>query len=134
MFSSREKQTKKIKKRRITELAVTQAHSVFKRDELDTVAGLTRRIFLCKGVVQGRSRSGSYARQCETSKNVKNAKKRRCTLIGRNSSAQRLRTLKIGHGAEFGQAHLFVRRSCSGTVKRGHAHANVKIKKKLKKK
>ena len=34
-------------------------------DELDTVAGLDRRIFSCEGVVQGRSRSESCARQCE---------------------------------------------------------------------
>jgi hypothetical protein len=36
---------------------------------LDTVASSARRIYSCEGVVQGRSKSGSCARQCENSKN-----------------------------------------------------------------
>ena len=45
----------KEKKRQIRELTVTLTYGGFRRDELDTVAGLARRIFLCEGVVQGRS-------------------------------------------------------------------------------
>jgi len=45
----------KRKKRRTTRSAVTQTHGSFRHSELDTVPGWGWRIFLCKGVVQGRS-------------------------------------------------------------------------------
>jgi len=63
--------SKKYEKRQITETAVTPTHNAFRRSKLDTVAGSARRVFLCEGVVQGRSRSGSCARPCEKSKKAK---------------------------------------------------------------
>ena len=52
--------SQKGKKRRITESAVTPTYGGFRRDEVDTVAGSAKRIFLWEGiVVKGRSRSGS---------------------------------------------------------------------------
>jgi len=41
--------SKKGEKRRMTELAVTPTHNVFKRSNLDTVASSAKRIFLCEG-------------------------------------------------------------------------------------
>jgi len=48
---------KKAKKRRITESTVTPTYGGFRRSNLDTVAGWGWRIFLCEGVVQGRSKT-----------------------------------------------------------------------------
>jgi len=63
--------TQKRKKRRTPKSAVTPTHGGFRRSNLDTVAGSNRRIILRERVVQGRSRLGSSARQCETSKKLK---------------------------------------------------------------
>jgi len=51
----------KRKKRRTTRSAVTQTHGSFRHSELDTVPGWGWRIFLCKGVVQGRSERQVHA-------------------------------------------------------------------------
>ena len=50
------------------------------------MAGSARRIFLCKSIVQGRSRSGLYARQCETPKKLKTKAKVFCTIPSLESS------------------------------------------------
>ena len=52
---------KKLKKRRITESTVSPTYGGFRRSKLDTVAGSSKSIFMCEGVVQGRSRSGACA-------------------------------------------------------------------------
>ena len=87
---------KKRKKRRTTESLVTPTHGSFRSSKFDTVADLTRLIFLCKEIVQGRSISGSSARQCENSKK----------LIDRNSMHNVFRRYELDTGGRFGQAHL----------------------------
>ena len=52
------KTRKNSKKWQFTESAVTPTHGGFRSCELDTVAGLAKRVFLREGVVQGRSRLG----------------------------------------------------------------------------
>ena len=52
------------------------------------MAGLTRRIFLCEGIVHGRSRSGSCARNVKQNKREKKAKKIELKQIDHKSSAQ----------------------------------------------
>ena len=47
-------ENKKTKKRRSTKSTVTPTYGGFRRDDLDTVAGSARRIFLREGVGQGR--------------------------------------------------------------------------------
>ena len=65
------KSKKRQKKRRITESAVTPAHSVFRSSNLDTVAISAKRIFLWEGVVNGRGRQGACEGQCERQKKAK---------------------------------------------------------------
>ena len=52
------KTKKKTKKKRITKSAVTPTYGGFRRLKLDTVAGSAMQIFLCEGIVQGRSIPG----------------------------------------------------------------------------
>ena len=66
-----DQKTKKTKKRRITKIGRTPTYGGFRHSELDTVANSARRIFLCKGVVQGLSKSGACARQCVNQKKAK---------------------------------------------------------------
>ena len=47
---------KNTKKRQITKSTTTPTHNAFRQSEFHTVARSARRIFLCKVVVQGRSR------------------------------------------------------------------------------
>ena len=79
---------KKLEKEKgeFTKSAVTLAHSVFISSNLDTVAGWARRIFLCEGVVQGRSKT----RQLHV--NVKFKKKKK-----KLTKARSLRSLHV-HG------------------------------------
>ena len=67
---------KRPKKRRITESAVTPAHSVFRSSNLDTVADWGWRIFLWEEVVQGGGNRGHVEVNV---KGKKRPKKRRIT-------------------------------------------------------
>jgi len=70
------------------------------------------------------SSSGARARQCE---NSKKAKIRRISKSAVTPTYGGFRRSKLENGSGFGQAHLFVRGSCSGTVQNTrHLHANVK--------
>jgi len=62
------KTQKNVKSRRITVSAVTQTHIIFRRYELDTAAGLARRILFWKGVVQGRSETRQVHANVKTKK------------------------------------------------------------------
>ena len=105
----------RVKKRRITESAVTPTYGGFRRSKLNTVAGSAMRIFLCEGVVQERSRSGSCmyvciyvcARQCEISKKAKKGRKspKRPQLHHTTSFATENWTRWL---VMLSQAHLFV--------------------------
>ena len=67
--------SKKRKKRRFAESAVTPTHSVFVRSELDTVAGSARSIFLSMRFVQGRSETRHLQVNVRTKKRNKGESK-----------------------------------------------------------
>ena len=81
---------KKAKKRRITESAVTPAHSVLRSSNLNTVADWGWRIFLCEEVVQGRSKNvrGAFERSGKPGSpplhNPSNSTPQKCRYGSRN--------------------------------------------------
>ena len=99
------------KKRRITGSTVTPMYGGFRHPELDTVADSTRRIFFVRRCCSGTG-PDQGRRQVKSQKRQKKGEH----WIHRNSNVWRFQTLIIGQGGGFDQAHLFVRRYCSGTV------------------
>jgi len=73
-FGGQCESSKKEKKRRITKSTTTPMYGGFKRSKLDTVASSTRRIFLCEGDVQARSKT----RHIKPSARVKPKKGKKC--------------------------------------------------------
>jgi len=91
--------------------AVTLTHNVFRRDELDTVAGLTRRIFSTEEGVQGRSRSGGGV---APHWRLKKTQKKANHWIDRNSNVWRFKMLRIGWWLVWPGASLFAKRLFRG--------------------
>jgi len=114
---SEAKRSEKLKKGRISGSTVTPTYRSFRRCELDTVASSARRIFLCEGVVQGRSRSGSCARQCE---NSRKGKKRRITESAVTPSYGGFRRYELDTGGGGSARRIFL---CENGIVQGRSRS-----------
>ena len=81
--------SKKAKKRRNTESAVTPAHGVFRSSNLDTVVGWGWRIFLCDCVVQGRSKTHHLQVNVKSKKKLTKARSLRSLHVRGSLRTQR---------------------------------------------
>jgi len=77
---------KKRQKKANSKSAVTPTYGGFRRNELNTVVDSAKRIFLRKAIVQGRSTSGSCARQL---RKLQKRQKGKINKNDHNSNAQR---------------------------------------------